>query len=137
VFHRKFSAVTPNNSHPFRVLIVDDEFLIRWALRQALEVMGYGVIEAADAASTRRAMAAAQPPDAVLLDYRLPDSNDLGLLSSIRRSRPEMPVIMMTAHGTPEMVKGALDLGAYRIVSKPFEVQQVAELVGEALKAAR
>jgi len=119
------------------VLIVDDEFLIRWALRQALEVMGYGVIEAADAASTRRAMAAVELPDAVLLDYRLPDSNDLGLLSSIRRSRPEMPVIMMTAHGTPEMVKGALDLGAYRIVSKPFEVQQVAELVGEALKAAR
>ena len=129
--------MTPNSSHSARILVVDDEWLIRWSLRQALEAMGYGVTEASDAASTRTALAASAPPDAVLLDYRLPDSNDLGLLTSIRHGRPKMPVIMMTAYGTPEMVKGALDLGAYRVVSKPFEVQHVADLVAEALATLR
>ena len=44
-----------------------------------------------------------------------------------------MPVIMMTAHGTADMIKGALDLGAYRVVSKPIEVHQMADLVADAL----
>ena len=74
-------------------------------------------------------------PDAVVLDYRLPDSNDLGLLTAIRRGAPTMPVIIMTAHSTAEMIKGALDLGAYRVVSKPFEVHQMADLVADALAA--
>ena len=125
-----------NSSHPARVLVVDDELLIRWSLRQVLEAKGYVVIEAADAASARRSVVDQhEPPDAVLLDYRLPDSNDLGLLTALRRSAPSMPVIMMTAHGTSEVVKGALDLGAYRVVSKPFEVDQMADLVAEALAA--
>lgn len=125
-----------NNSQPSHVLVVDDEWLIRWALRQALEAKGYLVTEAGDAVSAREALADAdQRPDAVVLDYRLPDSDDLGLLAAIRRDRPALQVIMMTAHSTPELVKGALDLGAYRVVSKPFEVQQLADLVAEALAA--
>ncbi|HEY2905381.1 MAG TPA: response regulator [Vicinamibacterales bacterium] len=120
----------PRTSH---VLVVDDEWLIRWALREALEAKGYRVTEAGDAASARRALAEDNPPDAVVLDYRLPDSNDLGLLTTIRHNEPPPPVIMMTAHGTSELVKGALDLGAYRVVSKPFEMVQMADLVAEAL----
>jgi DNA-binding NtrC family response regulator len=117
-----------------RILVVDDELLIRWSLREALEAKGYTVVEAKDAAAVRRVLADVNTrPDAVVLDYRLPDSDDLDLLSSIRRSAPSMPVIMMTAHGTAEMVKGALDLGAYRVVSKPFEVDHMADLVGQAL----
>ena len=73
--------------------------------------------------------------DAVVLDYRLPDSNDLGLLTAIRRLTPGVPVIMMTAHGTTEMVTGALDLGAYTVVNKPFEVQHVVDLVTASLAA--
>jgi len=123
-----------NSSHPARVLVVDDELLIRWALREALEAKGYAVTEAADAASARRALdGQSLPPDAVVLDYRLPDSNDLGLLAAIRHLAPAMPVIVMTAYGTTDMMKSALDLGAYRIVSKPFEVQQVVDLVTAAL----
>ena len=118
------------------VLVVDDELLIRWALREVLEAKGYIVNEAADAASALSALATAGArPDAVVLDYRLPDSNDLGLLTAIRRGAPGMPVIMMTAHGTDAMIKGALDLGAYRVVSKPFEVDQMADLVADALAA--
>jgi DNA-binding NtrC family response regulator len=47
-----------------------------------------------------------------------------------------MPVIVMTAHSTAEMIKSALDLGAYRVVAKPFEVHQMADLVSDALAAA-
>ena len=123
-------------SRTTHVLVVDDELLIRWALREVLEAKGYIVNEAADAATALIAIAAAGAcPDAVVLDYRLPDSNDLGLLTAIRNGLPNMPVIMMTAHGTDEMIKGALDLGAYRVVSKPFEVDHIADLVADALAA--
>jgi DNA-binding NtrC family response regulator len=71
--------------------------------------------------------------DAVVLDYRLPDSNDLGLLTAIRHDAPATPVIMMTAYGTAEMIKAALDLGAFRVVNKPFEVHDMADLVAAAL----
>jgi DNA-binding NtrC family response regulator len=125
-----------NNSHARRVLVVDDEFLIRWALREALEAKGYDVTEAADASAARRALDDHSAlPDAVVLDYRLPDSDDLALLTSMRRMAPSVPVIMMTAHGTAEMIKSAVDLGAYRVVSKPFEVDQMADLVTDALAA--
>lgn len=124
------------NPRPPRVLVVDDEWLIRWALRESLEAKGYEVSEAVDAASTRKAVAdEGAHPDAVVLDYRLPDSSDLCLLTAIRHARPSTPVIMMTAHGTAEMIKDALDLGAYRVVGKPFEVDQIADLVAEALTA--
>jgi two-component system KDP operon response regulator KdpE len=123
-----------NISHASRVLVVDDELLIRWALREALEARGYVVTEAADAAAARDALAdRGTPPDAVVLDYRLPDSADLGLLTTMRQAAPAMPVIMMTAYGTAEMIKSALDLGAYRVVAKPFEVHQMADLVADAL----
>jgi two-component system response regulator HydG len=127
-----------NTSPTPRVLVVDDELLIRWALREVLETKGYLVSEAADAAAARSAMTDGDAiPDAVVLDYRLPDSDDLGLLSAIRQGAPATPVIMMTAYGTADMIKGALDLGAYRVVSKPFEVHELADLVASALEARR
>lgn len=125
-----------NTSPTRRVLVIDDELLIRWALREVLETKGYLVCEAADAAAARSAMSdGGAIPDAVVLDYRLPDSNDLGLLTAIRHRAPAIPVIMMTAYGTADMIKGALDLGAYRVVSKPFEVHELADLVASALDA--
>ena len=131
-----FSPIMPINSQPSRVLVVDDELLIRWSLGEALTAAGYTVVEGKDAAEARKALRDVDhPPDLVLLDYRLPDSDDLALLTTIRREAPTVPVILMTAHGTAEVVKGALDLGAYRVVSKPFEVHDMASLVAEALAA--
>ena len=119
-----------------RILVVDDELLIRWSLSEALTAAGYAVVEGRDAAEARQAIRDQDhKPDLVVLDYRLPDSNDLGLLTTIRNEAPTVPVILMTAYGTAEVVKGALDLGAYRVVSKPFEVHDMASLVTEALAA--
>ena len=121
------------NNPALRVLVVDDEPLIRWSVAETLSEVGHIVTEAGDAAATREAIrTGAERPDVILLDFRLPDSNDLGLLRSIRDDAPNTQVIVMTAHGSPELTRGALDLGAYRVISKPFAVQDLAALVSEA-----
>jgi two-component system response regulator AtoC len=113
-----------------RVLVVEDEWLIRWSIAETLAQAGYAVIEAGDGASAVQALTApAQPIDAVLLDYRLPDSNDLTLLATIRGLMPHGPVILMTAYGTPEVTKGALDLGVYTVLIKPFEMHDLEEVL--------
>src|SRR5712691_1356725 len=111
----------PENSHvPLDILVVDDELLIRWSLNETLSAAGHSVTEAVDRASAIESLKTRpQPPDVVLLDYRLPDSDDLGLLAAIRQMAPGAQVIIMTAFGTPEMTRQALELGAYRVISKP------------------
>ena len=121
------------NSPSFRVLVVEDELLIRWSIVETLTSAGYEVIEADSAAAAVRALSTPSAPlDAVLLDYRLPDSNDLTLLSNIRRLSPGSAVVMMTAFGTPEVTKGALALGVYKVLSKPFDLHDLAPLLLEA-----
>jgi DNA-binding NtrC family response regulator len=113
------------------VLVVDDERLIRWSLAETLTEAGHDVAEAEDGTSAIRAVSQSVP-DVVLLDFRLPDSDDLNLLTIIRKLAPRSQVILMTAFGTPDVVRGALDLGTYRVVGKPFEVRDLAALVEQA-----
>jgi DNA-binding NtrC family response regulator len=111
------------------VLVVDDEPLIRWSIAETLGAAGHQVIEAQDAASALRALADAPDTDLVLLDFRLPDSNDLGLLAEIRRIAPGAPVIMMTAFGTPDVTASALKLGASKVLNKPFNMHDLEGLI--------
>jgi len=123
---------------PGRVLVVDDELLIRWSVSETLADQGFIVSAAPDGRAALRALTSGRDlPDVVLLDFRLPDSNDLTLLSTIRRQSPSTAVIMMTAFGTPEVTQAALALGAYRILPKPFEVHEMADLVLQARASAR
>ena len=115
------------------VLIVDDEALIRWSLAEMLGERGYAVTAAGSARMAVAAIENADEPfDVVLLDYRLPDSADLRLLEKVRRLAPSSQVIMITAHNSPELALGAAALGAYRVISKPFEVESLAALVNQA-----
>jgi DNA-binding NtrC family response regulator len=117
-----------------RVLVVDDELLIRWSLNEGLARAGFEVLEAADAESALEHFAPDAPAvHAVLLDLRLPDSADLGLLRQIRQLAPGTPVIMMTAYGSPETTEDALRLGASHVVSKPFDVHRMVTLVEDAI----
>jgi DNA-binding NtrC family response regulator len=118
-----------------RVLVVDDEALIRWSVSETLIDRGYEVVETGDGRSARAAAADAADFSVVLLDYRLPDSDNLSLLASLRSSLPDAQIILMTAFGSPDVVRGALELGAYRVVSKPFEMDAIADLVAQALAA--
>ena len=65
----------------------------------------------------------------MLLDFRLPDSNDLGLLARIRQIAPATAIVMMTAFGTPDVTAGALQLGARTVLSKPFNMHDLEMLV--------
>ena len=121
------------NSPTLRVLVVEDESLIRWAVAETLAHAGHTVLEAVDGATAMRALTeTSDPVDVVLLDYRLPDSNDLALLSNIRRLTPESSVVLMTAYGTPEVTRGALELGVYRVLSKPIDMHDIEPLVLQA-----
>ena len=119
-------------SPSLRILIVDDEALIRWSLAETLVDAGHAVAEAGDGETALRTLNEGTLFDVVLLDYRLPDSNDLSLLAAIRRLTPQSAVIMMTAYGTPEVTNSARDLGVYRVVPKPFEVHEMVDLVLQA-----
>ena len=115
-----------------RILVVEDEPLIRWSITETLGDEGHTVMEATDAASAVMALEKEDDIDVVLLDYRLPDSDDLGLLAKVRRLQPESAVVMMTAHGSAEMTERALALGAHRVVGKPFDMHTLESLVAEA-----
>jgi DNA-binding NtrC family response regulator len=112
-----------------RVLVVDDEPLIRWCIAETLGAAGHRVVEAQDAASALEALASGPNPDVVLLDLRLPDSNDLELLTKIRKIAPAAAVVMMTAFGTPDVTTGALQLGARMILNKPFDMHDLEGVV--------
>jgi len=116
------------------VLVVDDEPLICWSIVEVLGERGYHVNQAADAASALQAIASADVlPDLVLLDMRLPDSNDLIVLSVIHRFFPNLPIVLMTAHGTPELFDEARRRGAAAVVDKPFEISDLAPMVERVL----
>jgi DNA-binding NtrC family response regulator len=120
------------------VLVVDDEALLRWSIAELLRRSGHTVIEATSADNARDAMGhAAAPIDVVLLDYRLPDSNDLRLLEEVRRRLPQCAVIVMTAFGTPEVLQEAVDRGAYCVLNKPFDMRGIEGLITEAHRAAQ
>ena len=89
-----------------RVLVVDDEALIRWSLTQTLGDHGFEVEQASTAAGALDAVAAFDAHfDVVLLDFRLPDSSDLDLPAKLRQLMPRTAVILMTAFSTPEMAQ--------------------------------
>ena len=115
------------------VLIVDDENLIRWSIAESLEAAGFGVLEAGSARDAlAHFTAGADEVVAVLLDLRLPDSDDLGLLRKIRKQAPGCRIILMTAHGTPDVLEEALREGAFATLTKPFDMSRVVALVREA-----
>lgn len=131
-------SVEPNSSlmveknAPIKILVVDDEPLIRWAVTEMLGDLGYQVVQAGDARGAISAISESAPFEIVLLDVRLPDSDDLTLFNRVRALAPDARIIVMTAHGTRELTERAMDLGAFDVVSKPFELTDLADLVSRA-----
>jgi two-component system, NtrC family, response regulator AtoC len=117
-----------------RILIVDDDLTLCHFIMKALSQKGYQVItchngrEALDAAHK-------QEIDLILLDNKLPDRNGLEILKEIKRDRPKVSVIIMTAFGTTGTAIEAMRLGAFDYILKPFELDEISELVAKGLEA--
>src|SRR5579862_3707582 len=119
-----------------KILVVDDERLVRWSLRQKCEEWGYQVVEAA-AGDPGLRLAQHESPDLVLLDVRMPDMNGIQVLEQIKKTPEPPPVIMITADPQLDDVKNALKLGAYDFIGKPLDFEELRVTIQNALEANR
>ena len=118
------------------LLIVDDEELVRWSLRERFRRDGYTVLESGTAAGAIDKITPAV--DLVLLDYRLPDGDGLTLSCvKIKELSPDTLVILMTAFSTVENAVAAMKHGAYHYLNKPFNLDDVSAIVEKALETSR
>ena len=115
-------------------MIVDDERLVRWSLRQKCEEWGYHVIDA-DAGEPALKLAQRESPDLVLLDVRMPDLTGIEVLDQLKKSGDARAVIMITADPQLDDVKAALKLGAYDFVGKPVDFDELRVTIKNALEA--
>jgi len=118
-----------------QILIVDDEPNVRRVLATLLEQAGYAAIRAASGAQALD-LVRAQDPDLVLTDLQMPEMDGIELLARLSESFPEIPVIVLTAHGTVENAVEAMKRGAHDFLTKPFDKTQVVDLIARALAQA-
>ena len=118
-----------------RVLVVDDEKLIRWSLRERLSRNGYEVA-AAESGEEALRQVAATAPEVMLLDVRLPGIDGLTTLKQALALQPELVVVMMSAHGTVDIAVEGMKHGAIDFLTKPFALTVLDAAVRRALDAA-
>jgi two-component system, NtrC family, response regulator AtoC len=117
-----------------RILIVDDDKLVRWTLTQKCTEFGYFSLEASSGEEALR-MLQTDPVDAILLDVHLPDLSGIEVLEKLKQAGETRSVIMMTADPQLDDVKAALRLGAYDFVSKPINFDELSVTLQNALDA--
>jgi DNA-binding NtrC family response regulator len=118
------------------VLVVDDEEVLAGAMGEYLRRFGYAVSIRSTGEEGLKAIDQ-EPPDIVVLDYRLPRMDGLEVLRRIKASRPEIEVILLTAHGTVENAVEAMRVGAFDYLSKPLDLEELRLVVGKALHSVR
>jgi len=116
-----------------KILVIDDEKLIRWTLEQHLVREGYEVATA-ESAEKGLELISEDPPDLVLLDNRLPEMTGLELLEKLNVQERGLMVIMITAYGMVETAVKAMKLGAYDYISKPFNLEEITFVIKKALE---
>jgi DNA-binding NtrC family response regulator len=118
-----------------RILVIDDEPAVRFGIRAFLENHGYDVVEGASCRSGESAFRSTRP-DAVVLDYALPDGDALTLMPRLRAIDP-VPVVILTGHGSIELAVRALKEGAEQFLTKPLELAALEVVLQRVLNAQR
>jgi nitrogen regulation protein NR(I) len=118
------------------VLIIDDDQGIAAGLRRVLSNEGYDVtvVESGDEGWSK---ASAQEFNAVVTDLKMPGLSGLELVQALHQAKPHLPIILMTAHGTTETAINATKLGAFDYLLKPFEMEELIDLIGKAVNSNR
>jgi len=116
-----------------KILVVDDEHLIRWSLEQNLKKQGYDVVTAGNGEDALR-IAREEQPDLVLLDIQLPGISGIEVLEKLKELDEDILVIMVTAHGGLDIAVNAMRLGAYDYVSKPFNLDELSIIIRKSLE---
>jgi DNA-binding NtrC family response regulator len=121
---------------PARVLVVDDEKLIRWSVAERLQRDGYEVLSA-ETGEEALEIVAQTPPDLILLDVRLPGIDGVQTLQRALSMHPDLAVLMMSAHSTVDIAVDAMKHGAVDFLVKPFPFQALDAAVERAIATAR
>jgi two-component system KDP operon response regulator KdpE len=116
------------------ILVIEDDPQIRRVLSTSLEANGYRV-QGADSGRQARELAARYPPDLIILDLGLPDTDGLDLIRQLR-TRATQEILVLSARGNEEVKVRALDLGADDFISKPFGLPELLARVRVALRRA-
>lgn len=118
-----------------RVWVIDDEQSICWALKRALVQAGYMVDTFSNAEDAIAALPSSPPIDAVLLDMRMPGMDGFAATAAIKKQRPQVPIIMMTAFGDLSSAIQAMDLDVFEYLTKPFDLADGLKAVSKAIAA--
>ncbi|MFO7568683.1 MAG: sigma-54 dependent transcriptional regulator [Smithellaceae bacterium] len=116
-----------------KVLVVDDELNMRLVLSAMLKKEGYDVASAADGHEALQILAAGRIA-AVVTDLKMPRIDGMELLRRMSEEHPEVPVVMITAHGTVATAVEALKKGALDYITKPFELEELKSVISKAVK---
>ena len=120
----------------FRILVIDDEPILRDSLEIALKASGYDVTTARTGEEGLE-LFKSERPDLALLDHWLPGINGDEVLRQIKEREPEIPVIVMTAQGSIELAVQSMKIGAFDFLVKPFDLDQIEALVKKGLERVR
>jgi two-component system response regulator AtoC len=115
-----------------KVLIIDDEKLIRWTVRRQLEEWGYTALEA-ESGTGGLAQIRVELPDLILLDVRLPDLSGIEVLREIKQNNVSVPVIVITGDPQLDDIKTAIKLGALDFVKKPLDFDELQVTIENAI----
>jgi two-component system, response regulator, stage 0 sporulation protein F len=115
------------------VLIVEDDEEIIKILDRLLSGQGYATIKSENGADAMQ-MAATVKPDVVILDLNLPDFSGIQVLDKLKAMDETVQVIILTAHGSKDSVRSAMELGALNFLTKPFEFKELCGAVREAFE---
>jgi len=119
-----------------KILVVDDDETILFAIRDFLEVHGF-IVEEAETCAEAEIKYRADVYDAVTLDYSLPDGNAIDLLPRLKAIDPGVPIILLTAHARIELAVRAIQLGAEQFLVKPLDLPALLVVVERALENQR